>query len=65
MKFIKSIGNELGIFIAISSRNNFKSVESAINDLSEAIFPLKNQIDFKKASSKIATKAREFYFNNI
>ena len=46
MKFIKSIGNELGIFIAISSRNNFKAVESAINDLSEAIFPLKNQIDF-------------------
>ena len=45
MKFIKSIGNELGIFIAISSRNNFKAVESAINDLSEAIFPLKNQID--------------------
>lgn len=45
MKFIKSIGNELGIFIAISSRNNFKVVESAINDLSEAIFPLKNQID--------------------
>lgn len=45
MKFIKSIGNELGIFIAISSRNNFKAVKSAINDLSEAIFPLKNQID--------------------
>lgn len=46
MKFIKSLGNELGVFIAICSRNDSKVVESAINELSEVIFPLKNQIDF-------------------
>ncbi len=46
MKFVKSLGNELGVFIAICSRNDPKEVESAINELSEDIFPLKNQIDF-------------------
>ncbi|WP_254527235.1 MULTISPECIES: HAD-IIIC family phosphatase [unclassified Sphingobacterium] len=46
MKFVKTLGNELGIFIAICSRNDSKEVESAINELSEDIFPLKNQIDF-------------------
>lgn len=46
MKFIKSLGNELGVFIAICSRNDSKIVESAINELNEVIFPLKNQIDF-------------------
>ena len=46
MKFVKSLGNELGVFIAICSRNDPKVVESAINELSEVIFPLKNQIDF-------------------
>lgn len=46
MKLVKLLGNELGIFIAICSRNNTKEVESAINELNEDIFPLKNQIDF-------------------
>lgn len=46
MKLVKSLGNELGVFIAICSRNNSKEVESAINELNEDIFPLKNQIDF-------------------
>lgn len=46
MKFVKSLGNELGVFIAICSRNDSKVVKSAINELSEVIFPLKNQIDF-------------------
>ena len=46
MKFVKSLGNELGVYIAICSRNDSKIVESAINELSEEIFPLKNQIDF-------------------
>lgn len=46
MKFVKTLGSELGVFIAICSRNDSKVVESAINELSEVIFPLKNQIDF-------------------
>ena len=46
MKLVKSLGNELGVFIAICSRNNSKEVELAINELNEDIFPLKNQIDF-------------------
>jgi len=46
MKYVKTIGIELGVFIAICSRNNSTIVESAINELSEDIFPLKNQINF-------------------
>jgi len=46
MKFIKTLGKELGIFIALCSRNNSNLIESIINDLDENIFPLKNQIDY-------------------
>ena len=46
MKFVKALGTELGIFIAISSRNNPKMVESLIDKLNINIFPLKNQIDY-------------------
>lgn len=45
MKFIKTLGKELGIFIALCSRNNSNLIESVINELDENIFPLKNQID--------------------
>lgn len=46
MKFIKALGKELGIFIALCSRNNTNLIESTINELDENIFPLKNQIDY-------------------
>jgi FkbH-like protein len=46
MKFVKSLANELGIFITICSRNDSKMVESTIEELDDNIFPLKNQIDF-------------------
>lgn len=46
MKFIKTLGNDLGLFITICSRNDSKLVESAIEALDESIFPLKNQIDY-------------------
>lgn len=45
MKFIKTLANELGIFIALCSRNNSEEVEFALDFLSEDNFPLKNQID--------------------
>jgi FkbH-like protein len=45
MKFIKNLANELGLFIAICSRNDSKMVESTIEKLDDNIFPLKNQID--------------------
>lgn len=45
MKFVKMLGNELGIYIAICSRNDTKMIESTINNLDNNIFPLKNQID--------------------
>ena len=44
MKFVKSLANELGIFITICSRNDSKIVESTIEELDDNIFPLKNQI---------------------
>jgi FkbH-like protein len=46
MKFTKALGTELGIFIAICSRNDSKMVESLIDKLDVNSFPLKNQIDF-------------------
>lgn len=46
MKFVKALGAELGIFIAICSRNDSKMVESVIDKLDVNIFPLKNQIDY-------------------
>jgi FkbH-like protein len=45
MKFVKNIANELGIFVAICSRNDSIMVESTIKELDDSIFPLKNQID--------------------
>ncbi len=45
MNFVKVLGAELGIFIAISSRNDYKIVEALIDKLDIYIFPLKNQID--------------------
>lgn len=46
MKFVKALGIELGIFNAISSRNDSKMVETLIDKLDVNIFPLKNQIDY-------------------
>ena len=46
MSFVKTLANELGIFIAICSRNDSKMVESTIKELDDTIFPLKNQIDY-------------------
>ena len=45
MKFFKSLSDELGIFIAICSRNDIKLIESTIINLDSEIFPLKNNID--------------------
>ncbi len=45
MKFVKSLGDELGIYIAICSRNDTKLIESTIINLDSSIFPLKNHID--------------------
>ena len=45
MKFVKSLGDELGIYIAICSRNDIKLIESTIINLDSSIFPLKNHID--------------------
>ncbi len=45
MKFVKSLANELGLFIAICSKSHSEMVELAINELNENVFPLKNQFD--------------------
>lgn len=46
MKFIKTLANEVGIFIAICSRNDSKLVEATIKELDDSIFPLKDQVDY-------------------
>ncbi len=45
MNFIKVTAKELGIFIAICSRNNSEVVKLTIEQMDENVFPLKNQID--------------------
>lgn len=45
MRFIKSIGEELGVFIAINSRNKLEDFQDTISFLDEIEFPLINQID--------------------
>jgi FkbH-like protein len=45
MKFISTLGSELGLFIAICSRNDLTLVESTLDKLEENIFPIKNRID--------------------
>lgn len=45
MNFISSLAKELGVFIAICTRNESSLVRNAIVQLDETIFPLKNQID--------------------
>ena len=45
MNFINVVANELGIFIAICSRNDSEKVKLTIEQMGEDIFPLKNQID--------------------
>jgi len=45
MQFIKALGEELGIFVAICSRNDSTLLERAIDAFDEDLFPLKGQID--------------------
>jgi HAD superfamily phosphatase (TIGR01681 family) len=51
MKFVKRLADELGIYIAICSRNDIKTIEYAIEKLNNNIFPLKNQIDYIVANN--------------
>lgn len=45
MAYVKALAEELGIFVAICSRNDEGQVISTIEQLDESIFPLKHQID--------------------
>ena len=45
MRYVKILAEELGIFVAICSRNDTEQVTAAIEKLDESIFPLKHQID--------------------
>ncbi len=45
MRFIQAIAKELGLYVAVCSRNDIKKVLSAIDKLNEKEFPLKGQID--------------------
>lgn len=45
MKFVRQLAEDHGIFVAICSRNDSKEVIATIDNLDEALFPLKKQID--------------------
>lgn len=51
MHFVCSIAKELGIYIAICSRNEVSKVQEAINNLDESLFPLKYQVDYLVANN--------------
>ena len=45
MRFIQAMAKELGLYVAVCSRNDTEKVLSAIDKLTEKEFPLKGQID--------------------
>ena len=45
MRFIRVLAEELGLYVALCSRNDIGKVLSAIDGLTEKEFPLKGQID--------------------
>jgi HAD superfamily phosphatase (TIGR01681 family) len=51
MKFINTLAKELGIYIAICSKNDSAEVEMALANLNENIFPILNQIDYVIANN--------------
>lgn len=64
MNFVKVLAEELGIFVAICSRNSQDDVRATIENLDESIFPLKGQINcisanYNDKSSNIQRIANE------
>lgn len=45
MRFVKVLSKELGIFVAINSRNDIDVVRNAIQKIDDTVFPIKDQID--------------------
>lgn len=45
MHFVKMMAKELGLYVAICSRNDIEVVQRAIDGLSESEFPIKSQVD--------------------
>lgn len=45
MRFIRTMSKELGLYVAVCSRNEIEEVQSAINELNEEEFPIKGEID--------------------
>ena len=43
--FVKALADNLGIYVAVCSRNDSKMVSKAVDVIDEKIFPLKNSID--------------------
>lgn len=46
MRFIRTMAKELGLYVAVCSRNEIEKVQSALDKLNEKEFPLKNEIDY-------------------
>lgn len=66
MYFLRTLAENLGIFLAICSKNDSRQVEEAINHLEDDIFPLKDQIDcivanFNDKSSNIKEIAEQLH----
>lgn len=64
MRFVRVMAKELGLYVAICSRNSIEKVKFAIDKLNEKEFPLKGQIDcivanYNDKSDNIKTIARQ------
>lgn len=46
MRFIQVMAKELGLYVAVCSRNDIEAVRSAIDKLNKREFPIKDQIDY-------------------
>lgn len=45
MRFVSNLAKELGVFVAICSRNDIESSKFVIEKLDDTLFPIKSQID--------------------
>lgn len=50
MNFVKILAEELGVYVAICSKNSSEIVQTAIETFDKKIFPLKGQIDYVVAN---------------
>lgn len=65
MNYIRVLSENLGVFVAICSRNDLDIVTNAINNLDYEIFPIKEQIDYIIANNNDKSTNIELIANEL